>query len=67
VRAAAPDGAEASLLFLNCDKARKDLGWQTRWGSSAPSRRPMRWYRKVFDGESVRTTTEGQIRAWGTA
>jgi CDP-glucose 4,6-dehydratase len=65
---AAPTAHEASLLFLNCDKARKDLGWQTRWEFERAVAETVRWYRKVFDGESVRATTEGQIRAYqGTA
>jgi CDP-glucose 4,6-dehydratase len=55
---------EASLLFLNCDKARRDLGWRTRWEFERAVAETVQWYRRVMDGESVRATTEGQIRAY---
>ena len=55
---------EASLLFLNCDKARSELGWRMRWQFDRAVSETVHWYRRVIGGEPVRSTTEGQIRTY---
>jgi CDP-glucose 4,6-dehydratase len=55
---------ESSLLFLNCDKARKELGWQTRWEFDRAVAETVQWYRKVLGGAPARATSVGQIRAY---
>jgi CDP-glucose 4,6-dehydratase len=55
---------EASLLFLNCDKARRALGWRTRWEFERAIAETVHWYRQVIDGTPARTVTVEQIRAY---
>jgi CDP-glucose 4,6-dehydratase len=55
---------EASWLFLNCDKARKELGWRTRWRFDRAVEETVAWYRRTMQGDDVRAATERQIRAY---
>jgi CDP-glucose 4,6-dehydratase len=55
---------EASLLFLNCDKARRQLGWRTRWEFDRAVAETVQWYRLVMDGTPARAATVEQIRAY---
>jgi CDP-glucose 4,6-dehydratase len=55
---------EATWLFLNCDKARRHLGWRTRWGFERAIAETVRWYRQVLHGDAARATTEEQIRSY---
>jgi CDP-glucose 4,6-dehydratase len=64
IKAATRAPHEASLLFLNCDKARKDLGWRTRWEFERAVSETVQWYRRVMNGQPVLATTERQIRAY---
>lgn len=55
---------EASWLFLNCDKARRMLGWRTRWGFDRAVAETVDWYRRVMSGEPAAVATEQQIRTY---
>ncbi len=55
---------EASWLFLNCDKASRNLGWQTHWEFDRAVAETVQWYKRFAGGEPVRATTEEQIRAY---
>ena len=52
---------EASLLHLNCDKARFELGWKASWDFEKTVAETVLWYRQVMDGTDVRQLGRGQI------
>jgi CDP-glucose 4,6-dehydratase len=53
---------EATLLFLNCDKANHVLGWYPRWDFDETIARTVSWYSDVAAGSSARQTSLQQIR-----
>ncbi len=57
---------EASLLKLDCSKARSGLGWMPCLNLDEALRWTVEWYGFFRDDpSSLRTTTEAQIRAYG--
>ena len=38
-------GHEADLLQLNCDKAKRILGWESRWNTKETIRKVAPWYK----------------------
>lgn len=55
---------EANLLHLNCDRAKADLGWNSRWGFERTIEETGRWYRDFLAGSSARELTRGQIKSY---
>lgn len=55
---------ETTLLALNSDKARRELGWRTRWGFERTVRETVNWYRGVRSGQSAEALTAAQIRSY---
>jgi CDP-glucose 4,6-dehydratase len=53
---------EAGLLSLNCDKARRSLGWSPRWSSVDAIEATARWYQGFRSGRGVRDLTESQVQ-----
>jgi len=60
-----PHPHEAHWLKLDSSLARARLGWSPPWDLAEGLRRTADWYRAYRDGEDVRATTLGQIRAFG--
>ncbi|MEY2740617.1 MAG: hypothetical protein RL283_719 [Actinomycetota bacterium] len=61
---AAGDMPEATLLHLNCDKARGRLGWAPRWDFGRTMQETVSWYRRVHDGEHAIDVTRAQVAAY---
>ncbi len=40
---------EANLLFLNCDKAKKDLGWYPKWHIEESIKKTVEWYKNFYN------------------
>ena len=59
-----PQMHEATLLHLNCEKARNELGWQTKWDFLQTMSMTVSWYRDVNHGENVRAISESQITSY---
>lgn len=55
---------EANLLHLNCDRAKSDLGWSSRWGFERTIEETGRWYHESLAGSSARTLTRTQIMSY---
>lgn len=55
---------EATLLQLNCDKARGQLHWTPRFDFDTTIRRSVEWYRKVHGGASAIDATSADIDAY---
>lgn len=52
---------EANLLHLNCDKAKRLLGWRARWDFEQGVANTVSWYRVISDGGDARNISEQQI------
>jgi len=52
---------EASLLHLNCDKARFALGWKAVWDFEKTVAETIHWYRETMQGSDVRKLGHDQI------
>lgn len=50
----ANSGHEAKLLALSCEKAQRELDWNSRWNFAETIDRVARWYKGYFDGCSAR-------------
>jgi CDP-glucose 4,6-dehydratase len=55
------DVHEAGLLQLNCEKARRELGWAPRWNFRRTFQETTEWYKRTFQGERVQQVTLEQI------
>jgi CDP-glucose 4,6-dehydratase len=55
---------ESQLLLLNCDKARKVLGWSPVWDVDRSIQKTAEWYRQTHAGQSAETITRAQIQAY---
>lgn len=53
---------EASFLYLNCEKAHKELGWFPQWDFERSLRETVAWYRHAFEKKEVLSLSECQIR-----
>lgn len=62
----APDTAahETHTLFLNSDKARRMLGWSSRWNFERTVDETVDWYREVHDGAAPVEVTRRQIHEY---
>ena len=59
---------EASLLRLNIDKAKTDLGWSPRWTLEETARRTALWYRRAqCEGADAHALCLDDIRAYSGA
>ena len=52
---------EATLLHLNCDKAKQLLSWSPKWGSNVTIKKTIDWYKAVHEGQPARNLTQQQI------
>src|SRR5262249_19700353 len=52
------------LLLLNCEKAKRRLGWTPLWDVDRSISETVEWYRFVHGGGSAPEITEWQIRAY---
>jgi CDP-glucose 4,6-dehydratase len=52
---------EAPALYLNCDKARDQLGWRPAWNFAEAIDRTVYWYREYDRGRDVMELTRSQI------
>jgi len=57
---------EASLLSLDCAKARNGLGWHPVWHTEQALEETIRWYRAASDGESMVDFSLQQITRFST-
>lgn len=55
---------EANLLKLNCDKARAQLGWESRWSAAQTVRATAEWYWAYMQKEDLQKLTALQIEAY---
>lgn len=55
---------ETGLLLLNCDKAKRELGWRSRWNADRTIEETVRWYRGFEDGESMVEMSLQQLRSY---
>ncbi|MFA6146759.1 MAG: CDP-glucose 4,6-dehydratase [bacterium] len=55
---------EARLLALNCDKARRRLGWRPTWDASRAVAEAVAWHKAHRAGERMREVSLAQIRAF---
>jgi CDP-glucose 4,6-dehydratase len=60
--AADPLRHETRLLQLNCDKARRRLGWTPAWAFDRAITETVGWYRDVHSGASAHDVTLRQVR-----
>jgi CDP-glucose 4,6-dehydratase len=52
---------EATLLQLNCDKARNFFGWKPRWGYEQTIRKTIQWYVNFNNQANVLATSKEQL------
>lgn len=52
---------EAGLLKLNCNKAKKDLGWQQKLDINKTLKLTFEWYKSFYNKEDVANVTNKQI------
>ena len=52
---------EATLLQLNCDKARNFFGWKPRWGYEQTIRKTIQWYLNFNNQVNVLETSKKQL------
>ena len=52
---------EANLLHLNCDKAKRLLGWQSQWNFVEGVSETVLWYREITDGGDAMQISRQQI------
>ena len=55
------DVHEAGLLQLNCDKAKKGLGWAPRWDFKRTFVETTEWYKQASQGQPIGAITLEQI------
>jgi CDP-glucose 4,6-dehydratase len=61
-----PQPHEASVLRLDCSRARQRLSWRPRWSLDAGLSATAAWYREFASGGSARDITLGQIADFST-
>jgi CDP-glucose 4,6-dehydratase len=55
---------ETNVLYINSDKARRQLGWEPRWGFARTVDETVDWYRAVAGGEPAWDRTCQQIEKY---
>lgn len=58
---------EASILKLDCSKARAFLGWRPAWGLELTLHRIVEWHQAVAQGKDAREVTNSQLADYRTA
>lgn len=53
---------EAPALYLNCEKAREQLGWRPGWDFAEAIARTVHWYREYIYGRDGFDLTQSQIQ-----
>jgi CDP-glucose 4,6-dehydratase len=53
--------AEAPGLYLNCEKAREQLGWYPAWNFEQAIQQTVEWYREYTSGRDVFDLTTSQL------
>ncbi len=51
---------EASLLKLDCTKAREQLGWHPVWNAEATFKKTVDWYRAFYENQEINTELDLQ-------
>ncbi len=46
---------EANFLHLNCDKAKKELGWKPSWNFKESIVKTIEWYKKYYENNNIIT------------
>lgn len=46
---------EANFLHLNCDKAKKELGWKPLWNFEKSIAKTVKWYKKYYQDKEIIT------------
>jgi CDP-glucose 4,6-dehydratase len=63
--APAPDAPhEAALLHLSSEKARRELGWRSRWGFERAASETAGWYKQVRAGASPLDASRVQLQEY---
>ncbi|WP_415643899.1 CDP-glucose 4,6-dehydratase [Sphingomonas antarctica] len=60
----APQAHEATMLMLDCSKARQELGWRPAWPVAKALERVVAWHRGAADGGDARALTLNQIKEY---
>jgi CDP-glucose 4,6-dehydratase len=55
---------EATLLHLNCDKARLELGWKPAWNFEQTVDETVHWYKEIMAGADARELARRQIKRY---
>jgi len=55
---------EATLLQLDCSKARTQLGWSPQWNFAATMEKTVSWYRAVHSGAKASSITRQQLEEY---
>ncbi len=55
---------EASNLYLNCNKIKKELNWHPVWDIGTAVRKTVEWYKEYFLQNDIRGCMERQIRSF---
>ena len=58
---------ESQLLFLNADKAHRELGWRPRWSVDRTVTEIVAWYKAVATGRPALEISRAQIAAYGAS
>jgi CDP-glucose 4,6-dehydratase len=55
---------EATLLQLDCSKARTELGWLPRWDFLTTMNKTVSWYQSVYQGTDAMSVTQQQLNEY---
>ena len=44
---------EANLLYLDCNKAKKELGWYPKWHIEDSIKNTVEWYKSFYDKSDI--------------
>jgi CDP-glucose 4,6-dehydratase len=55
---------EATLLQLDCSKARTELGWLPRWDFLTTMDKTVSWYQSVYQGTNALSVTQQQLNEY---
>ncbi len=55
---------EANLLYLDCAKAKKELGWLPKWGIDQTLENTANWYKKYYQNDDMYQYSVAQIEQY---
>jgi CDP-glucose 4,6-dehydratase len=58
---------EANLLYLDCTKAKKELGWLPKWGIDQTLKNTANWYQKYYQNNDMHQYSVAQINQYEVA